>query len=147
MSLPGNLHFLAWIRWLDRPSEVTVSMPCLCATSFKTWPRFTPGMPSFCASADQILLSACQFWSMAMAAGTSQWVVSDGECDLVLPRCVDLSNPCSLLLLCRYEETEAVLLPRICLGISWGVQHSPGHESVYPFTLEGTNFSCRQFLP
>ena len=53
---------------------------------------------------------------MAMAEDTSQLVLFAVECDFVFPQCVGLSNAWSFII-CRYEETDVVLLLRICLGM------------------------------
>ena len=42
-------------------------------------------------------------------------LISDGECDFTLPHSCGLSKYCCCLLF-KYEDTDALLSPRICLG-------------------------------
>ena len=88
-------------RWDHNPRmSLHVSVPChefvgllihlkslcqchACAPSLRIWPQLAPVMPSFGASVDQLMLSAVQFWSMAMAEDTSQLVLFAVECDFV----------------------------------------------------------------
>ena len=120
MSLPGSLRFMPRIRLVVRPSKATVLMPCLAAVSLRTCPRLGPVMPSFCASADQLMVCpAGQLFSIAIAAETSQCELSVGdEWCLTLLGCFGLSKYCSFLLL-TYDATEPVLLARSCLGMIW----------------------------
>ena len=92
-ALPGSL-FLAQMQQPDLPSKDMVSMPRSLVVSFKMCPLLAPSMPSFSASAYQLMcVSAGQALSRSVFVDTSQvQLLSDGERDFYLPHCLVFSR-------------------------------------------------------